>query len=202
MRPWATPHRESTPTGAKSPGRDSSSTLPKCENGSEARRAWVEPLAASGTQDLGIPVITLTLPAEPRMEVKRIENSEGLLGVRPPNKYRRALHIVKEHPLPFDGPFLLAHIPEDRLVPPDREVFFFKTRIKDQWAHALADTGASENFMSARLANHLTLEQHPRKRALYVRLANVELAQTVNFVRATVHIGTLSAHMAFAIFPT
>ena len=48
----------------------------------------------------------------------------------------------------------------------------FKTRIKDQWAHALADTGASEKFVSQDLAKFLNLEMHTRKRPLRLLLAN------------------------------
>ena len=88
------------------------------------------------------------------------------------------------------------------MVPPDREVFMFKTRIKDQWAHALADTGASENFMSHALAKYLNLELHQRKRILRLLLANGEYVECTHFVRANVNIGTFSARMAFAITQT
>ena len=76
----------------------------------------------------------------------------------------------------IEGPFPLAHIPDDRMVPPDRNVFIFKTRIKDQWAHALADTGASNNFMSQKLAQFLHLEMHPRKRPLRLLLSKGDYA--------------------------
>ena len=88
------------------------------------------------------------------------------------------------------------------MVPPDCEVFIFKTRIKNQWAHALADTGASENFMLQELAQFLHLDMHPRKRPLRLLLANGDYAHCTHFVRAYVNIVTFNARMAFAITAT
>ena len=59
--------------------------------------------------------------------------------------------------------YLLSVCPVDSCVPPvdvtrmkrHRDCFFFKTRIRKHWAHALADTGASENFISEELAKFL-----------------------------------------------
>ena len=100
--------------------------------------------------------------------------------------------------------------PVDSCVPPvdvtrmkrHRDCFFFKTRIREHWAHALADTGASENFISEELAKFLELELHPRKQALNVRLADVSARRCEMFARTTVHIGSWSARMDFVVLPT
>ena len=39
-----------------------------------------------------------------------------------------------------------------------RYCLFFKTRIREHWAHALVDTGASENFISEELSKFLGLK--------------------------------------------
>ena len=52
--------------------------------------------------------------------------------------------------------YLLSVCPVDSCVPPvdvtrpkqRRDCFFFKKRIRKHWAHALVDTGASENVIS------------------------------------------------------
>ena len=77
--------------------------------------------------------------------------------------------------------YLLSVCPVDSCVPTvdvtrpkrRRDCFVFKTRITEHWEHALADTGASENFISEELAKFLGLELHLRKQALNVRLAEV-----------------------------
>ena len=59
--------------------------------------------------------------------------------------------------------YLLSLCPVNNCVPPvdvtrmkrHRDCFVFKTRIREHWAHALADTGASENFISEELAKFL-----------------------------------------------
>ena len=63
-------------------------------------------------------------------------------------------------------------VPTEDVTSPKRpsDCFFFKKRIREYWAHALADTGASENVISEELATFLELETHPRKQA-NVRLA-------------------------------
>ena len=82
------------------------------------------------------------------------------------------------------------------------ECFVFKTRIKGNWAHALADTGASKNFMSEDLATFLGLQLHPRKQALNVRLADFSVRRCESFVRAHIQISSLAARMAFVVLPT
>jgi len=77
--------------------------------------------------------------------------------------------------------YLLSVCPVDSCVPTvdvtrpkrRRDCLVFKTRITEHWEHALADTGASENFISEELAKFLGLELHLRKQALNVRLAEV-----------------------------
>ena len=79
---------------------------------------------------------------------------------------------------------------------------FFATEIRGTMAHALADTGASENFMSEKLADHLGLERHVRKRPQLIRIADGSIVRCSHFARTTVRIGKWSARMAFTIFPT
>ena len=72
-----------------------------------------------------------------------------------------------------DQRVLTFRVPVDSCVPPvgvtrpkrRRDCFVFKTRIREHWAHALADTGASENFISEELAKFLGLELNPRKQS-------------------------------------
>ena len=209
MRPRAEPHRDSKPTGAKPPGK--SPLFPTPSNLHPINHVLASACGIPG--DTRIPEIMLTLPDEPAAGPKKALIKPKILSASVKNatlgadlqKSRKSPSPKMSPPPPITriaGPFLLANIPEDKMVPPDREVFMFKTRIKDQWAHALADTGASENFMSHALAKYLNLELHQRKRVLRLLLANGEYVECTHFVRANVNIGTFSARMAFAITQT
>ena len=70
------------------------------------------------------------------------------------------------------------------------ECFFFKTQISGHWAHALADTVASENFMSEDLVTFVGLQLHPRKQALNMRLADFSVHRCESFVRAHIQINS------------
>ena len=200
MRPRAKPYRDSKPSGAKPSGKSPLSLAPVKEN----VISRVLTSACEMPENTRIPEIVLSLPEEhvsmPAGNATKNQKMLGadLLNVRP----KVNVNVSTSPSVRIEGPFLLANIPEDKMVPPDREVFIFKTRIKDQWAHALADTGASENFMSQALARFLNLELHERKRPLRLLLANGDYVECTHFVRATVNIGTFSARMAFAVTQT
>ena len=172
MRSWASPHRVIPPTGVKPSGR-----IPSPRTSSLANpRPVINAAACAMPADLSRnPVIMITLP-DPAPKAVEVPYNPQLLGVEPRQKSLRSPTRSPTNIPHLSGPFLLAHIPDDPVMPQDCDVFFFRTKIKGQWAHALADSGASENFMSASLANSLALQLHVRKRALWLRIANGQLA--------------------------
>ena len=201
MRPRADPHRDSKPSGAKPSGKGLLKSHPANVNAID--RVFAS--ACEMPETTRIPDIMITLPGEPPLMPAAFATKQVKMLGADLVKSRLKSNVTSPPPesnVLIAGPFLLANIPEDKMVPPDREVFMFKTRIKDQWAHALADTGASENFMSQDLANFLNLEMHARKRPLRLLLANGDHVECTHFVRATVNIGTFSARMAFAVTQT
>jgi len=90
----------------------------------------------------------------------------------------------------------------DPLVPPHHDCFFLRAHIRGHQADAFADTGATEKFISADLAQFLGLELHPRKRPLIIRIADFSVKTYTHFVRASVRIGTWLLRMAFVVLPT
>ena len=81
-------------------------------------------------------------------------------------------------------------------------VFFFRTQVRGQHVHALADTGASENFISAPLAAQLGLSAHTRRQKLMIKIADGSIQECTQFVRATIRIGEWTDRMSFVILPT
>ena len=67
--------------------------------------------------------------------------------------------------------------------------------------HALADTGASENFVSLELAQAVGLLTHKRKNPLWIKIANGERCRCDEFARGIVRIGTWKARMSFVVLP-
>ena len=68
--------------------------------------------------------------------------------------------------------------------------------------HALADTGASENFIGAPLSAQLGLIAHTRRQKLMIKIADGSIQECTQFVRATIRIGEWTDRMSFVILPT
>ena len=97
--------------------------------------------------------------------------------------------------------FLYSTYPSELNLPEGPECFFFRTQVRGQTVHALADTGASENFVSAPLAAQLGLIANPRKQRLSIRIADGSTQECTHFVRVTIRIGDWVDRMAFVILP-
>ena len=67
---------------------------------------------------------------------------------------------------------------------------------------ALLDSGASDNFISERLVNHLSLPRHPLHTPLQVQLANGSSVVISNHVRTYINLGGLKIRLLMKVVPT
>ena len=67
--------------------------------------------------------------------------------------------------------------------------------------HALADTVASENFVSLELAQAVDLLTHKRKNPLWIKIANGERCRCYEFASGIVRIVTWKARMSLVVLP-
>ena len=91
----------------------------------------------------------------------------------------------------------------DPLLFEDRrhQCLFFKTQVREATVHAMADTGATENFISAKLVNFLGLPTHPRKHPINIKIADGTVHRCDSFVRAHLKIGTWKMRITLMVFP-
>ena len=89
---------------------------------------------------------------------------------------------------------MVDHLAEEMSLP---DCVYLQTRIREHWAHALADTGASENVISEELAKVPDLELHLRKQALNVNITDVSVSRGEMFARTTA--GSWSALIAIVV---
>ena len=178
----------------------------------ESQRTRVSALSASN-QDCAVPMLLVTPPLERQTcvceKTQRTTPESGKLGAD--------LCVAKSSrssPLSIsanvcDGvsvsPFLyLAQPPRvtaQLYNAVTNECFFFRAKLREREVHALADTGASENFLSEELVRALGLCTHQRKTPLWIKIANGEKMRCDQFARVSVRIGTWRTRMAFVILP-
>ena len=99
-------------------------------------------------------------------------------------------HRTSSFPVSQDSHFVFSVYPTDPVVPTAYECFFFRVTVREIQAHALADTGASDNFISAVLAKQLGVTIHQRKKSLQIRIADGSVRPYSKFVPLRTHIGT------------
>ena len=82
------------------------------------------------------------------------------------------------------------------------QCLFFRTKLREATVHFMADTGAMENFISARLVEQLGLETHPRKEPINVKIADGFTYRCEGLVQTTIRINTWTARMSLMFFPS
>ena len=225
MRVGANPHRAAEPIGAtpesidwlsndevtefnpmsllRSNSSSSSSPLPVCNV------LRTDPALSVSVQDCVVPLLVLTPPPSHGGGLQidsRAPKEKGKLGAE--------LYRSKEPLCSRAGSAGCAALisPFLYLVQPPRvtaqlynavtnECFFFRAKLKEREVHALADTGASENFVSLELAQAVGLLTHKRKNPLWIKIANGERCRCDEFARGIVRIGTWKARMSFVVLP-
>ena len=132
----------------------------------------------------------------PRIVVERVATPPPPVLVCDPTHL--VAYLVARAPVK-SATFMLSSVPEELRSAP---CFFFRAEIRGQSAHALADTGASENFVSAELARALGVMTHPQKHPVHIRIADGSVLPCDQFARIKLRIGTWTARMAFTVLPT
>ena len=106
-----------------------------------------------------IPEILVTPPVEARKVTRPLKPDSNLLGAELLRSTRPQKPLPPHARAPVGATFLLSEYHADPLVP-HHDCFFFRAHIRGHEAHAISDTGATENFISADLAKFLGLELH------------------------------------------
>ena len=93
-------------------------------------------------------MIKVTPPDVARMDPVHVHTDAHKFGAQLQGA-RARLPKPPPHALaPLTYPFLLSAYPADHVVPA-HDCYFFRAEIRGHHAHALADTGATKNFISA-----------------------------------------------------
>jgi len=95
--------------------------------------------------------------------------------------------------------FVFIVYPTDSVVPIAYECFFFIVTVRELQVQALADTAASDSFISAVLAKQLGVILYQRKKPLQIRIADGSVRWCLQFVCLQAHIGTWPANMVFTV---
>ena len=120
----------------------------------------------------------------PRIVVERVATTppHGLVG----DPTHLGADLVARAPVK-SATFLFSSVPEELRSAP---CFLFRTEIRGQTAHALEDTGASENFVSDELARELGVMTHPLKHPVHILIADGSVLPCDQFARIKLRIGT------------